>query len=535
MRVSAGSQPLKNLSQETWRQLRHFNLYRLVLAFALLVVFYNAYLTGFLGRHDPESFLATALLFLLSSFIFLILDHKKTTKLETQIIIANSSDILLITLMMHYSGGLSSGLGMLLIINIVASGTFLKSRDSFLFAAMASIAVLTEHTVAHLNNISPASLYSAAGILGIVFFASNMLATLLAKRARESEALASQRTADLISLENLNENIIQNMRTGIIVVDAKGEILMANHSAEILLGEQSLKHSQNIEEISPDLAIRFHQWSEQPNMHHNPIPQPHGLPDIQPGFRSLNKSSENIGNTLIFLEDATQLNQRFQQMKLASLGRLTASIAHEIRNPLSAINHAAQLLNESELNSSDKQLTEIINTQVQRLDKTIKNVLQLSRQEQSTPEVLPLIEWTERFIEEFRSIHNLSPGQLVFSSSINNPVILFDSSHLNQVISNLCINAINHNDKPLSEIKIQINCDYDEEQNQVYIDIIDNGPGINEQQAEEIFDPFFTTSSQGTGLGLYISKEIVESNRARIRYLDKKHMGSCFRIYFLSA
>lgn len=435
--------------------------------------------------------------------------------------------------MMHFSGGLSSGLGMLLIINIVASGTLLKLRDSFLFAAMASIAVLTEHTIAHLNNISPASLYSAAGILGIVFFASNMLAAILARRARESEALASQRTADLISLENLNENIIQNMRTGIIVINPLGEILMANYSAEILLGNQPLRNHQNLNTVSPELLMRFEEWTEHPDIQQQPIPQPDGLPDIQPGFRKLDKSLAGTGDTLIFLEDATQLNQRFQQIKLASLGKLTASIAHEIRNPLSAINHAAQLLNEADLNQADKKLTEIINTQVQRLDKTIKNVLQLSRQEQNTPETINLIEWLALFQEEFRYSTDIASEQLTLNLDIEQADILFDASHLNQVITNICSNAINHNDKPITEVVIKLNCGFDDETKQIYLDISDNGPGINDNQIEEVFDPFFTTSSQGTGLGLYISKEIVESNRGRIRYI-KEDSGSCFRIYFLS-
>ncbi|MDH5472035.1 MAG: ATP-binding protein [Gammaproteobacteria bacterium] len=531
--TATSTHPLTVLNQAIWRQLRHFNLYRLVLAIALLIIFYNAYFNGFLGQYNPEAFLATALVFLLSSFLYLFLDHRKASELETQIILATSSDILLITLLMHYSGGLSSGLGMLLIINIVASGTFLKSRDSFLFAAMASIAVLTEHTIAHLNNISPVSLYSAAGILGIVFFSSNMLASILAKRARESEALASQRTADLINLENLNENIIQHMRTGILVINARSEVIMANHSAENLLGKSTIKNNQKLDALSPALATRFQEWQQQPQIYHKPIPQPHGLPDIQPGFRKLGESASDNSDTLIFLEDATQLNQRFQQIKLASLGHLTANIAHEIRNPLSAINHAAQLLNESELDPSDKKLTHIINTQVQRLDKTIKNVLQLSRQEKTTPDKINLTEWLKNFKTDFCSTQKLHTDQLTIDSpdDIN---ILFGSTHLHQVIENLCHNAILHSNKPESEVRIQLKSGYSEEDHRPYLDIIDNGPGISHELAEQIFDPFFTTNTKGTGLGLYISKEIIESNRGKIQYLEKSHEGSCFRIYFIS-
>lgn len=519
----------------TWRPLRHFNYYRLTLALAVLLSFYNAALNGILGYLNPEAFLATTTIFFLSSLIYIYIGLKQTPAFEFQVILTNSSDIVLIIFMMHFSGGLESALAMLLIINVTATGTFLKNRDSYLFAAIASLAVLIEQTYAMFDGISPASMYTNAGILGMVFFASSILASTLSHRVRESEAVARKSKADLISLENLNEHIIQNMRTGILVVNNDGHIRMANSSAEELLGNLSLKDQPLLENVLPALDERLLEWQMQPGTSHDAIHQPGGLPDIQPGFRKLHPASENSGDTLIFLEDATQLNQRFQQIKLASLGRLTASIAHEIRNPLSAINHATQLLAESELDAADTKLTHIITTQVQRLDKVIQNVLQLSRQEKSTPESINLKSWLDQFKDEFCASHQLKDEQLdiqALSSGIN---ILFDSSHLHQVIDNLCSNAINHNNKPLPDIKIKIRVNYDTIHDQPYIDIIDNGPGIDHELAQQIFDPFFTTSAKGTGLGLYISKEIIESNRAKIRYLNTDAGGSCFRIHFLSA
>lgn len=501
----------------------------------LLLFYYNGVLGGFLGRLHPEAFLVTALIFFTSSFFYVLSGLKQTPVFKTQVIFTNTSDIVLITLMMHFSGGLVSGLGMLMIINIAATGTFLQSKESYFFAAIASMGVLFEQTYLQLNGITSTSAYSAAGILGIVFFGSSMLASMLSQRLKESEALASQRKADLHNLEKLNEHIIQNMRTGIIVVDNDGHIQMANSSAESLLGDVSLKDNPLLENVFPALDARFLEWQEQPQMHQKAIRQEQGLPDIQPGFRKLDDSSTNPGDSLIFLEDATQLNQRYQQMKLASLGRLTASIAHEIRNPLSAINHASQLLGESELDQSDRKLTHIITTQVQRLDKIVQNVLNLSRQQKGQPERIRLLDWLMNFRIEFTQHHNIHLQQV--SIDINPPdlCILFDSSHLHQVMANLCSNVISHHDKPDDHISILLRADHDSVRDQPYLDIIDNGPGIDMQNQEQIFDPFFTTSSKGTGLGLFITKEIIESNRGKIRHISTSSEGNCFRIYFLSA
>jgi two-component system, NtrC family, sensor histidine kinase PilS len=518
----------------TWRPLKHFNYYRLTLGLGLYLFFQNALFEGMLGKYNPEAYLATVIIFILSSFIYIFLCLKKILSFETQVILATSSDIILITLLTHFSGGLGSALSILLIINIAATGTFLNSRNSFLFAALASLAILAEQTSAMLNNTTNANAYAITGILGITFFGSSILASTLSKRLRESEAFASQKEADLIKLESLNEHIIQNMRTGILVVNNNGFVRMANSSAEALLGNISLQSHPLLEEIFPALEQRFFEWLAQPQMHQKPITQNKGLPDIQPGFRKLGASSSNPEDTLIFLEDATQLNLRFQQIKLASLGRLTASIAHEIRNPLSAINHASQLLDETTQDEADKKLTQIISTQVKRLDKIVSNVLQLSRQQKNEPEEISLDAWLENFKQEFCQNHLISDNQITVLNESDNIIILFDSSHLYQVLNNLCSNAIDHSNKPKDEIIIKLISNYDKNLEQPYMDIIDNGPGISSELSQQVFDPFFTTSPKGTGLGLYLSKEILESNRATIRHIDMNTDGNCFRLHFLS-
>jgi two-component system sensor histidine kinase PilS (NtrC family) len=324
------------------------------------------------------------------------------------------------------------------------------------------------------------------------------------------------------------------MRTGILVVDQENLIRMANSSAEGLLGDIPLHDQPSLVMISPAVYERLLEWRSHPQMHHKSIQQGQGLPDIQPGFRKLEEVESSRGDVLIFLEDATQLSQRFQQMKLASLGRLTASIAHEIRNPLSAINHASQLLSESQLDISDQRLTHIITTQVQRLDKIVQNILGLSRQRQVEPEYIKLYDWLVNFREEFVQINGLRIDQLIIDVSPGDLSILFDPSQLHQVIGNICGNVITHSNRELGDIELSLLGNHDEFRDQPYLDIIDNGPGIDEQTVEQIFDPFFTTSSKGTGLGLFITREMIESNRGKIQYQKRDQSGSCFRIYFLT-
>ena len=523
---------------DTWYRLRLFNYFRVSLALFFITIYLNGWFHLLITSEFSydELFITTSIIYLVASLFFFAGIVRQTPKLETQVIIHTLVDISCIILLMHATGGIRTGLGMLLIISISMTGLFLKKQLAILFAAIATLAIISEQIYSQFvyTNYPPA--FTQAGLLGILVFISAFLTIYIAKRLLESEKLAEETSAELETIVQMNERIIRSMRTGIFVIKNDGLILMANNAALELLGNITIDSQTNLKDAASDLYDCFIEWSNNTIQNQQPIQQAQGLPDLQPGFSHIDKTNnpddKHQGRTLIFLEDATQLAQRFQQVKLASLGRLTASIAHEIRNPLAAINHAGQLLGETSTDMADKKLTSIINTQAKRLNNIVENVLQLSRQQRGTPEAIDLYQWLIQFKEECVSTHNLQASQIIIQIDHQGTEILFDSNQLHQVMWNLCSNTINHSNIEHATIMINIQGKIDEQTRQPYIDIIDNGAGINKETQALIFDPFFTTSSEGTGLGLYITKEVIESNRAKIRHISPATGGTCFRIYF---
>jgi two-component system sensor histidine kinase PilS (NtrC family) len=522
---------------DSWYRLRLFNYFRCSLASLFVII----YLKGWLVQMVPDAasniglYTNVSTIYFAASLFFVAGVFRKKPGLDTQVIIHTMVDIACIIILMHATGGLKTGLGTLLIISISMTSLFLQKRITILFAAISALAIIAEQIYSQLTypHFTPA--FTQAGLLGILIFVSAALASLTAKRLKDSELQAEQAKQELDAIVQMNEHIIRKMRTGILVIKNNGQILMANNAALELLGKLNAKDRPNLKSISIDLYSRFIDWNHNAIQNHTPIQQPKGMPDIQPGFSHIDPSDKyrkQQGRTLIFIEDATQLAQRFQQVKLASLGRLTASIAHEIRNPLSAINHAGQLLGETANDVSEKKLTGIINSQARRLNNIVENVLQLSRQQRGTPETINLHAWLLQFRKEFLASRKLQANQLQIEIKPEILDILFDSSQLHQVMWNLCSNALNHSHMELSDIKIDIYGATDENTGQVFIDISDNGPGIDAETQSHIFDPFFTTSSEGTGLGLYITKEVIESNRAKIRYISPTGGGTCFKIHF---
>jgi len=521
---------LSQQSPAEWTALRYFNFYRLALATLFLILF----LTGspqLLGSHSYNLFFGIVLFYLAFSLFSLYTIARQRISFTTQTNLQIIVDIIALTLLMHASGGLTTGLGILLVITVAGSSIILAGRQAILFAAIASIAILTEQVYSHLAQSFTTTAYAQAGILGATFFTTALLSHVLASRIRASEALATQRGLDLANMEQVNEHIIQNMDAGIIVVDEDMNTRLVNEAAWHLLGMPSLEDKQPLATVSPEIYQLLMAWKDNLETEITPF-RPHSdSADILPKFTSLGKG--NYSGTMITIEDSTQVTQQLQQMKLASLGRLTASIAHEIRNPLGAISHAAQLLQESpELAGPDHRLSEIIQDHSVRMNTIVENILQLSRRENPNPRIIELKVWTEDFINEFTTTEKLSAEQISIDIHPENTMIQMDASHLQQILWNLCKNAIKYGHKQDEAVSITLRGGITEESHGPFLDIIDKGDGVSHEFADQIFEPFFTTDSEGTGLGLYITKEMCECNKARISYHVIPSGGSCFRISF---
>lgn len=512
----------------TWKPLRFLTFYRLVLAGFLVTVFFITRDTP-LGDENPYLFAATGVTYILFALMAGFAARLRWPSYRWQTLIQVLVDIIAITLLMHASGGLGSGLGILLVVAVAAGSLLVPGRLAFLFAAIATLAVLTQYGLAFLESGgTPRGGITQSGLLGAAFFATAAMARMLALRLRESEELAEQRGVDLANLQELNERIVQRLQSGIVVVDPEGLIRLMNRTAWMQLGMPPEEPGRSIAEVFPQLHEQLRIWCDQPDWT-PPILRPEGSETgLIPKFTRL--GTESGMGAIISLEDSTALAQQAQQMKLASLGRLTASIAHEIRNPLGAISHAAQLLAESDtLDEGDRRLTQIIRNHTQRVNTIIENVLQLSRRRQSTPQRMELKHWLEQFLAEFSATLHTETGQIQCHCE-EEVLAEMDPSHLHQILWNLLQNALEHGGRSEGPARVELSAGYQEDSGKPYIEVIDNGPGISPEAREHIFEPFFTTAQQGTGLGLYIARELCESNQARLRYHGVPAGGSCFRI-----
>ncbi len=524
---TAEPMPVTPSSPAAWQPLRILTFYRVILAGLLISMYYLVQDINPFNVQNQPLFSLTLLAYLAFSVAAGFSTRVHWPAYRFQALLQVLADIGTIALLMHASGGVTSALAVLLVIAIAVGALILPGRLAFLFAAVATLTLLFETGLASLAEVETgAGDITRAGLLGLVLFAAAGLANVLALRTRESEALAQQRGIDLANLQQLNQYIIRQLQTGLLVVDPDNRIRLANDTARTLLGPDT-RNDTPLASVAPELARQLDLWKKDTQWQAEAIQSQTASSTLLPRFGEL-KTAQGTG-ALIILEDSAQLARQTQQIKLASLGRLTASIAHEIRNPLGAISHAAQLLEESDhLAQADKRLTEIIGTHTQRVNTIIENVLQLSRRSASQPQELNLGDWLNTFREEFLQVENISSDQLELDLEPQDLAVHVDPGHLHQVLLNLCQNGLRHAG---ANPHLLIQCRR-ESSGAVQLDITDNGPGIDAQTAEQMFEPFFTTATSGTGLGLYIARELCEINQARLSYLRADTGGSCFRIHF---
>ena len=512
----AGARPAApgNSREPFWRPLFFFNVYRLIVALLLLlmVAIWGRMLS--FGSYDMTLYVVTGIAYVLFSvgcFVLISARWQFNLLLMAQVV----ADIGFIVVLMYASSGISSGLGLLLMTVLAGAGLISRGRLTLFFAALAAIAVLLEHTYEVLRFDASVAQYVQAGLLSGGYFATAWLAHTLAKYTQASEQLAAQREIDLANMAQINQLVIRDMQDGVLVVDGKGIIRQFNARAERLLGPiTDDSRDPPLAEYAPALAARFEIWREQAGGEADS-----GLPfsqSVTARFVPIG-SSRRVG-AVIFLEDQSRVQAQARQLKLAAIGRLTANIAHEIRNPLGAISHAAELMSEEPaVNDTTRRLLTIIHENSQRLDRMVNDVLRLNRGERAHRERFKLVDFLKTFVEQFAQIEKVEPAIFAIELSAD-PDVLFDRSHLNQVMWNLCRNALRHCRHERASIRIRVGLE--RWAGVVELHVVDDGPGVPAELRSQLFEPFFTTAAGGTGLGLYIAREVCDANGATLDLVE---------------
>ena len=506
-----------------WRSLRYFNLYRLTLAsiFVFLGGVFGSALS--LGTHNWKTFFVASLLYATAAAVSLVLLRLHWPRFTLQLAGQVIADIVGLTVLSYASGGIQSSIGLLLLVSLAAAGLISRGRITLFFAALASIATLLEHAYAVLFDEAEVAQFLQVGLLCMAYFAVAWLAHTLAKYAVDSQLLAQRRGRDLVSLSEANRLVMRDMQDGVLVVDGEGVIMQMNSRAEQLL-RKVIGPESHMSETFPILFGQYALWKQTGSASRDTLQLDVGL-QARVRFVPIERNAEN--GAVIFLEDMRRVRAEAQQIKLAALGRLTANIAHEVRNPLSAISYATELLQEEQGDARNRRLLQIVLDNTHRINQIVQDVMQLNRRDRAQPEVFGLAPFLRSFVEEF-DLAERHAGVLVLAG-MNTDEIAFDRGHLRQVLWNLCRNALRYGRKLPGSLVMKGGA----ENGRVTLAVQDDGPGISVEHQGKLFEPFFTTAHDGTGLGLYIAKELCEANGARLEYdADAGQTGACFCITF---
>lgn len=509
----------------TWRTLAVFCLYRIVLALFVGMAF--IYLNRFfnLGAIKPAAVLPTVIAYTVAAIVLLVPARLREPNLTIQVTAGVIVDVVAIVMLMYASGGVRSGLGVILLVSLAAAGLITRGRLVYFHAAVAALAVLLEQTFQTWRFDAGPQDFVQAGLTSAAFFATAGLASTLARYARTSEQIAEERKIDLANLSQINELVIRDMQDGILVVDTNGGIRQHNPRATQLLGPLPGGRWPQLPEYSPEIARLLGSWRQGAETPYMQLRTPRSARELQVHFVAI--GGGNPAPTVIFIEDVGRMRQQAQQMKLVALGRLTASIAHEIRNPLSSIGHAAELLEEdARMGGEERRLVAIINTNVSRLDRIVQEVLYLNRRDRAQPEAIDPTPYLGNFAKEFCAAEKV-PDDGIDVQVRTTQRILFDRQHLDQVLWNLARNAWRHCLRRPGSVRLVVWPA--PAPGRLLIDVHDDGPGVSAETQAHLFEPFFTTVAQGTGLGLYIARELCEGNGARIEYVENPSGGQ-FRI-----
>lgn len=513
--------PATHYPESFWRSLRHLNGFRLYLSVFFVLSALFAETLSWLSRDNLGSFLIISLTYALSTWPIRGMLRERRPGFEQQLQGQLLLDTLVLIVLMHLGGGRETGLALLVMVYMAAAGLHARTRVMLLIPAAATLALLAEQGLATLTGSNATQGFVQAGLLAVGFFMVASLSHVLARGTLAAAELAGVKEQEAANLEKVNARVIQELPYGVVVVDAQEQVLQSNAQATAWMVCQAAPHT-DLRACSPPLADLLAAWKRREPSPDSVFKTPQGR---HYRARLVELDAERREGAVIILEDISELEQEAQKLKLAALGRLTANLAHEIRNPLSAVGHAAQLLAEDVASDSPaKRLTRIIEDNVARLNRMVEDVLLLNRRDRLMRESIRLDEFLADFLMQFQGSERLPDGLIAVDIDAGASVA-FDRTHLHQILWNLLRNGLRHCSNAPGSIRIGAR----QSGARCVVEVYNDGAPIPPELVARLFEPFYTTDSRGTGLGLHIARELAEANHAELSCLERDE-GALFRL-----
>ncbi|MBV8634936.1 MAG: two-component sensor histidine kinase [Burkholderiaceae bacterium] len=533
------TRPLRSpkLRDSFWRTLMTFDVTRVVIAILLFVLLAFNIKRG-VSEAEHGIYWQTCISYLVLSILLAGFAFYYRGRFILQLLVQIPVDIVAISLLYAASGGARGGLAILFLFPLAGGAVLLPLVWALFFVSAVTIFLLAESGYQLFAAVSDASL-SQSGLYGASFFASVYVINRLASRVINQEELALQRGQELQVQEAINRLVIADMGDGILVVEHDSTVQISNPAAERMLGVALQAADARFRLVDrpalAPIAEAFFDWlakSERERAAADSV-----FVVVRPGedamfgattiwgwrrelsvrlklrFGTVKAIGQEGDRTVIFLQDVTEIENQAQQLKLASMGRLTASIAHEVRNPLSAISYAQSLLAEDAVSPASTRLLNIIGDNVARLNRMIEDILNLSRKAQVHGEPIALLPFVRDIVEELRETHNVQEGA-VEMAGMGEHSVRFDPLHLREVLMNLLSNAIRYASRRPGSVRLHLV----DNGSHMELHVQDDGAAISPEVRAHLFEPFYTTSSKGTGLGLYLARELCLNNGAMLDY-----------------
>ncbi len=503
------------------RILKYFSAYSLIITLILISLYFLDIDLGFLGRNDPKLYPMILSLHACLTIVFLVLAFSAGQAHYDHLLAFFLLDISLLVALI-YSSGSGTSLSYLMVVGIAVGNALLTGQKGLLISAWGAIGlVFVEYRFSELGQSYN---YVNAGTLGIIFFITAFVIQALVKRLHLSLDINRSQADSLLSMEQLTKLVLKRLQTGVLVLDGQDQIIFQNTAAQRLLGYPSAVNT-----LPAKLLDGLAQYRKFPKYQAKPFKTGPTTAKVLPLFAELMPGTDR--GTVIFLEDTNVVYQQAQSLKQASLGKLTASIVREIREPMQNIYKLAREIATQSVSSGDKRRQVLIHHQMSRVDRTIKNIHQMSVTKATDFNKHPLSEWLPKQLAVYKDTL-FKDIKLEVKAGKHLPYTYFDSSQMSMALKNIVENAVFYSKERAREFaRVSIIISHNKHTKQDVIEVRDNGYGVSLEHLDHIYEPFFSSEPDRSGLGLYLAKQFCEMNMARLDYVANQ-LGGCFRITF---